>query len=69
MEWQIGSVNVRVKLNLVKGKGQVNVIYPIDDYQMGYVKIMIDLKNVVPVTIETLEYAKGDKDAEKSAIN
>lgn len=68
MEWQIGQVNVKVKLNLVARKGTITVVAPIIDDQMSLVKIHIDANQVDPIDIETLFYRRGEKDAEKSAL-
>lgn len=69
MEFQIGKVYVRVLVNIFAGEIAIKVIAPIGAGKMEVTNITIRNDEESPVTFESVEYTKGDRNAQKSAIN
>lgn len=68
MEFQIGQVWIRLQL---KGgnRGQINVVYPIRDNKMEWLKVFINNHPDEAICIQTQEYERGDAHEEKIAVS
>lgn len=69
MEWQVGQVNLRLHISLDRMRATVTLIYPLKGNTMECTKVYINNHPDEPINIESFEYERGDKHAEKSAIS